>query len=318
MNLSTYYEKKKLIDENKDLYISDYDKSLNNNALSEIIQQKKNYNSAKDSGNIKAMKEANEKANHIRMSHGNYDGGNDGSEYNTKHNNYEVRNSVGYKSPYDADIKSTIKKIQDREDFTYDYNNDPVFKAYYSLYQKLGDDAYERALSESALRTGGMVSSSAISAAGSAKNHYNSMISEKIPELFRDAYSRYNDEYERLYDTLDHLSKLDEKTYTRYRDEIRDFESDREYYYNKEKDNLDRIQDMYKTDSNLEYNIQKDANELEYKKERDAADDIRLDKKVDIQKEKNELDAIINLAKALYGKTPVSSSVINNLYSMIK
>jgi len=144
------------------------------------------------------------------------------------------------------------------------------------------------------------------------------MISAKIPELFRDAYSRYKDEYERLFDTLEQLSELDEKNYSRYRDEIEDFESDREYYYKKQKDGLDRIFDAYKTDSNLEYNMQRDMSELDYKKERDRIDDIRQDKKIDVQKEKNELDAIINLAKAIYGKTPVSSSVISNLYSLIK
>ena len=318
LKLSTYYEKKKLIDENKDLYISAYDKALSPDALSKIVEQKKIYKNAKESGDTKAMIDANEKANSIRKTYGDYTGGNDGSEYNTERKNYEIRNYSKYESPYENEMKKTLKKLQDKKTFSYDYENDPVFKAYYSLYQKLGDDAYERALYESALRTGGMVSSSAISAASGAKNHYNSLISEKVPELFRDAYSRYNDEYENLYNTLEHLSKLDEKAYTRYRDEIEDFESDREYYYKKDKDNFDRIFDTYKMDSELEYNMQKDANELKYKKERDEIDDTRQDKKVDVQKEKNELDAIINLAKALYGKKPISSSVINYLYSIIK
>lgn len=316
--MSTYYDKKKIIDENKDLYISSYDKSLTPDALSKIIEQKKIYKNAETNGDKKAMKDANDKANSIRMSNGNYDGGKDGSEYNTNNKNYEIKNFSSYESPYQNQISEIAKKIKNKKEFSYDYENDPAFKAYYSLYQKLGDDAYERALYESALRTGGMVSTSAISAASGAKNHYNTMISERIPELFRDAYSRYTDEYERLYDELEMLSKLDETSYSRYRDKLDDFISDREYYYKKDKDNIDRIFDVYKVESDLEYDTQKYKNELEYKKERDEIDDIRQDKKVDVQKEKNKLDAIINLAKAIYGKTPVNPSVINNLYSIIE
>ena len=316
--MSTYYDKKKIIDENKDLYISSYDKSLTPDALSKIIEQKKIYKNAEINGDKKAMKDANDKANSIRMSNGNYDGGKDGSEYNTNNKNYELKNFSSYESPYQNQISEIAKKIKNKKEFSYDYENDPAFKAYYSLYQKLGDDAYERALYESALRTGGMVSTSAISAASGAKNHYNTMISERIPELFRDAYSRYTDEYERLYDELEMLSKLDETSYSRYRDKLDDFISDREYYYKKDKDNIDRIFDVYKVESDLEYDTQKYKNELEYKKERDEIDDIRQDKKVDVQKEKNKLDAIINLAKAIYGKTPVNPSVINNLYSIIE
>ncbi|MBR5506876.1 MAG: hypothetical protein IKV88_02385, partial [Clostridia bacterium] len=170
--MSTYYDKKKIIDENKDLYISSYDKSLTPDALSKIIEQKKIYKNAETNGDKKAMKDANDKANSIRMSNGNYDGGKDGSEYNTNNKNYEIKNFSSYESPYQNQISEIAKKIKNKKEFSYDHENDPAFKAYYSLYQKLGDDAYERALYESALRTGGMVSTSAISAASGAKNHY--------------------------------------------------------------------------------------------------------------------------------------------------
>ena len=320
--LATYYDKKKIIDENKDIYISDYDKLLSPDALSKIVEQKKIYKSAEESGDSAKMKEANLKANNIRMTYGNYDGGNDGSEYKPNGNmgnaDYEIRNFSDYNSPYDSQMKDILKKIESKKSFSYDYENDPTFKAYYSLYQRLGDEAYERALSENALRTGGMVNTSAISAAVGAKNHYNAMISDKIPELFKDAYSRYNDEYERLYNMLEYLSKLDETAYSRYRDKIKDFESDRDYYYTKQKDSSDRIFDTYKTESELEYRINRDINDMDYKKERDIIEDDRENRKIDEQETNNRYKAIINLAKALYGKTSISASVIDTLYSLLK
>ena len=316
--MATYNDKKKMIEENQDLYISQYDKSLNHNALSGIIEQKKKYKEAEKRGDTKAMSDANDKANTIRMTNGNYDGGKDGSEYNTYSENYEIRNNKGYESPYKKVKSRILSRISDMDDFSYDYERDPVFKAYYSLYQKLGDDAYERALSENALRTGGVVSSSAISAAMGAKNHYNSMISEKVPELYRDAYSRYKDEYERLYDRLEIISDLDDSEYSRYRDEMKDFESDRDYFYEKQKDSLDRLFDSYKFDSDMEYSINKDNSEMEYTKERDKVQDSQWEKEFEETSSKNNLTGIVNLAKALYGKTPISSSVINYLYSLIK
>lgn len=305
--MATYNDKQKLIDENQDLFISEYDKTLNYDSLSKIIDQKKKYKNAQKDGDTKGMTDANNKANSIRHTAGSYSGGYDGSEYSPLSKKYETLGYEKYESPYSKEKDKLLKKISNMEDFSYDYEKDPVFKAYYSLYQKLGDDAYERALSENSMRTGGMISSSAMSAALMEKNRYNSMISQKLPELFNDAYSRYKDEYEILYDKINLLSDLDAIQYERFRDDIRDFESERDYYYIKERDTLNRILDTYKFDS-----------DMEYEKERDAVSDFHWNEEFDQTSEKNNLTGIINLAKSLYGKTPISASVISSLYSMIK
>jgi len=58
--MANYKDKKKLIDDNPDVYISDYDKNLDYSYLSDIIDQKKAYSAAEKAGDASAMKKANE------------------------------------------------------------------------------------------------------------------------------------------------------------------------------------------------------------------------------------------------------------------
>ncbi|MBQ4526969.1 MAG: hypothetical protein II998_02745 [Clostridia bacterium] len=327
--MSTYFDKKKMLEDNKDLYISSYDKELSNNALSEIITQKKNYAKAKESGDRVAMSEANRKANEIRLSEGAYSGGDDGSEYNKALMNYEIRPNTSYVSPYAKEKNKIVNKISNIDDFSYNYETDPLFKSYRNLYMRLGDRAYERALSENSLRTGGMINSSAQTSAALARNHYNTMLTEKIPELYKLAYQTYSDKYERLYKSLEALTDIDNEEYKRYRDSVEDFEKDRDYYYNKEKDSSDNMYDRYKFDTNTEsdkyefdtqlnYKKESDAAKAEYERQRDAANDAYRTKALEAQIESDKLSAVINLAKALYGKTSISQSVISNLMNMVE
>lgn len=316
--MSTYFDKKKLIEDNSDLYISQYDKSLSTADLEGIIDAKRSYNTAKSSGNTAAMETANKKANSIRAAKGSYTGGSDGSEYNRIPKDYEVRINQSYTSPYAKDKKRVLGQISDKAEFSYNPESDPIFKIYRELYTRLGQNAYDRALAENSLRTGGMTSTSAVSAAAQAQNQYNTMLTAKIPELYEAAYDRYASEYDRLYKELGLLSELDDSEYARYRDTVSDFEADRDYYYRKDKDLSDALYRQYKDDSQLEYDLMKDDREMNYKRERDAADDSRRYAELEADKYRDTVDSAINLAKILYGKTPVSGSVVNMLIEMMK
>lgn len=316
--MSTYFDKKKLIDNNSDLFISDHDKSLSYDDLSGIIDAKRSYQSAKASGNQAAMTAANNQANAIRQLAGSYDGGIDGSEYNRTQKGYEVRINQNYSSPYASDKKKVLNLISGMGEFSYKPEKDPIFQIYRNLYTQLGEDAYDRALAENSLRTGGMVNSSAISAASQAQNKYNSMLAAKIPELYEAAYEKYAAEYDRLYRQLELLSDLDDKEYSRYRDKIDDFEEDRDYYYQKDKDSDNAKWKQYEFDTKLEYDIKNDAEEMAYKTNRDAIEDSQWREELDTQNNRDAVNSAINLAKILYGKVPVSGSVVNMLISMMK
>lgn len=327
--MATYYDKKKLLDENSDLYISTYDKSLDAISLSGIIEAKREYENAKNAYDQKGMDKANQKANNIRSKSAGYTGGIDGSEYNKSVNSYESKDSIKFKSSYDDKRNKLADEISNFKDFSYDPEKDPVFKSYQILYSKLGDDAFDRALSKASLKTGGSVNSSAISSAMQAKNSYNTNLLEIIPKLYESAYSKYKDSYERLYKNLDAINGLYDDEYSRYRDSVKDFENDRDYYYKKDKDYNEYLKDIYKTETDAEnerYEFDEkqksDKYELEqnlnYKKEKDKNDLAYKYFELDEKTRANNYNAAINLAKALYGKVPVSQNVINSIFNMIK
>ncbi len=312
--MSTYYDKKKLLDDNSDLYISSYDKALPTSELGGIIEAKKSYNKAKAEGNTKGMQEANNRANTIRKNSGSYTGGIDGSEYNYASKPYEIRINQTYSSPYEKDKKRITNILSKRGEFSYNPEKDPIFEIYKNLYTRLGNEAYDRALSENALRTGGVVSTSAQSAAMQAKNRYNSMLTEKIPELYEASYEKYLSEYERLYRELELFSDLDDKAYKRHRDEISDWESDREYFSKKDENAYKNLIDIYELDSELE----KDMLEMQYKKERDDMEDYKWISEFEADTNKDTVKSAINLAKIVYGKPYATTSFVDGLIDMLK
>ena len=316
--MSTYYDKKKLIDDNSDLYISDYDKALPSSGLGGIIEAKRSYDKAKAEGHTKAMQEANSRANAIRTNTAGYTGGKDGSEYQRAPKPYEIRINDTYSSPYEKDRKRLLNQMSEKREFSYDPQKDPIFEVYKNLYTKLGDEAYDRALSENALRTGGMVSTSAQSAAMQAKNHYNSMISAKIPELYEASYDKYLSEYERLYRELELLSDLDDREYKRHRDKISDWEKDREYYSRQDENAYKNLMDMYEFDSELAYDIAKDDNEMQYQKDRDDMKDYKWITEFEADTNSDAVKSAINLAKIVFGKPYVSTTFVDSLIDMLK
>lgn len=312
--MSTYYDKKKLLDEASDVYVSDYDKNLDYSYLSDIIDQKRAYNAAEKSGDTAGMKKANDRANAIRIQAGSYTAGSDGSKYNRVKRPYEENRPVKKTSSYEKEKNKIYNLIASYGDFKYDVKSDPLYKTYRDIYLSLGDDAYERALGENAMRTGGIASTSAVSAANQARNKYNSLLSEKALELYDKAYSKYEDNLERLYKRLGAAEELEDKQYSRYRDDVKDYENDRDYYYEKDKEIADNLYKSYTDDTKLAYDIS-----------RDEAKDISDSFEADYKKRKLEADAeakryqtAVNLAKALYGKVPVSRSAVNSIMSMLK
>lgn len=88
-----------------------------------------------------------------------------------------------------------LQEIKNREfDFTEnDLRNDAVWRAYAAMYDDAAEKAYKDTLSKAAARTGGQISTMAITAAEEARNR---LIKEKmsiIPTIAEMAYKRYGD-----------------------------------------------------------------------------------------------------------------------------
>ncbi len=316
--MSSYFTKKKLIDDNSDLYISEYDKSLPSKDLEGIISAKRSYNEAQKTGNTYAMQEANKRANDIRKTSGSYTGGLDGSEYKRTPKDYEIRVYEGFSSPYSKEKKRVLSKINSMNDFSYNPEDDPIYAIYANLYRSLGEDAYDRALSQNAMRTGGVASTSAQSLAMQAQNKYNSMLTAKIPELYAQAYDKYLNEYERLYRELEMYEDFENTEYKRYRDRVSDWENDRDYQSKRDKETRDELWNQYEFNSNLEYDLAKDEEEMSFKKERADMEDAKWGMEFDQKSYMDALNATMDLVKIIVDEPDISAALIQELYDSLK
>lgn len=135
----------------------------------------------------------------------------------------------------DPRIDKILNQILNRDDFSYDAMNDPLYEQYRQMYQREGDRAMRETLAEAASSAGGM-NSYAITAAQQANNYYNSQLNDKIPELYQLAYQMYLQDKESQVQDLGILQSMDETQYNRYRDTMNDWSNDRNFAYGKYKD----------------------------------------------------------------------------------
>ena len=208
---------------------------------------------------------ANQGAESIRSSYGGYTGGGDGGSFKlnpmspnqfsygdapTFDDKWEGRISDAleasmnrdpysygggaapeYSSRYDPQIQQTIAGILGRGEFSYDPKTDPVYAAYQKQYAREGARATANAMGEAAAMTGGMPSSYAMTAASQAGDYYGAQMADKIPELYQDAYNRYLQEYQMKLSDLNALRGLESDDYNKYRDQLSQYNKDRDFDY---------------------------------------------------------------------------------------
>ncbi len=281
--MTDYKKKKKLLEDNKDMYISDYDKNLSYEALSQIVDAKKSYAEAAKTGDKDQMTKSNNIANAVRAKYGSYTGGEFGNEYHPFV--YSDTKYDDYSSKYEDELDRLYESIAKRQKtFSYNYETDPAYKAYKTVYDKQGELAYDRALAETSLRTSGIASTNAQSAAMQALGYYNSQLAAKIPELYEAAYERHMGEEEnelrRLVDAYDIISSREDRDYERHLDKLQDQRDLRDYTYLREQDYLDRAYKENQDELSREFELsmaltdaQNKKGEMLYDILRDSIDD---------------------------------------------
>ncbi len=130
----------------------------------------------------------------------------------------------------DPRIDALLNQILNREDFSYNALNDPLYQQYKQAYQREGDRAMKETLAEAAASAGGM-NTYAITAAQQANSYYNSQLNDKIPELYQLAYDMYLNDKESQVQNLGILQNMDESQYNRYRDTMYDWYNDKNFAY---------------------------------------------------------------------------------------
>jgi hypothetical protein len=185
-----------------------------------------------------------------------------GTEYEQKRDAaLEAAGEKWQGSEYQPLRDAALKRAEDMQ-WNYDVNSDPVYQAYQKQYRREGDRAMQEALAQASMRTGGLANSYAVTAASQAGDYYASQLSDKIPQLYQDAYQRYLQEFQRQMGISDQYQGFDDREYSRWADQQgRNFDlADRYYQYgNTEYQRyLDQL-GQYNTDRNFSYGRYRDA-----------------------------------------------------------
>ena len=121
-------------------------------------------------------------------------------------------------SEYQKERDAALKRAQDMQ-WNYDPNTDPVWQALQKQYRREGDRASQEAMAQAAMRTGGVPSSYAVTAATQAGDYYAAQLSDRLPQVYQDAYQRYLQEFQRQMGISDQYAGFDDREYARWADQ---------------------------------------------------------------------------------------------------
>lgn len=155
-----------------------------------------------------------------------------------------------YTGRYTEKLDEAVKAVEDMPAFTYDAQSDPNYQALAKTYTREGERATEDALGRAAAANGGAVSTAGVTAATQAGQYYASQLADKIPALYEAAYARHLDEYNRRLDKVNLYNTMENIDYSRNRDAVSDWQTERAFQYGADADQYARKLDtlgLYRT-----------------------------------------------------------------------
>ena len=249
-----------------------------------ILSLKKDYHNA-TTDEQKLL--ANEAANQLRNSYGNYMGGDNGGSFYSqgkipgqidavldKISDYGSfafdQEAPVYNNQYAQQQQALLDAILNREDFSWSKETDPQWSSYKKSYLREGDRATANALAQASAASGGRPSTAAVTAASQAGDYYAAQLNDILPTLYQQAYDRYLNEYSMMLQDLGAVNTQEQLDYAKYLDQLGQYNTDRNFAYNQYLDTYNRLQsDLASLQSQdaVDYNRYMDRINLEMQKE---------------------------------------------------
>ena len=185
---------------------------------------------------------ANQGAEGVRSSYGNYTGGGDGGSFHVNTmspSSFTYKEAPTFTSRYDAEAEKLMQAILNREKFSYNPETDPLYGSYKKQYTREGQRATQDAIGAAAAATGGIPSSYAVTAATQAGDYYAAQMADKIPELEQLAYSKYMNDYQMKLSDLDMIRAAEQNDYAKFLDQLEQHNADRSFAYGQHIDEID-------------------------------------------------------------------------------
>ena len=150
------------------------------------------------------------------------------NEYNTLKQNAPQ----AYVSPYQQQLDDIYAKITNRQPFKYNLNGDMLYQNAKEQYQQLGKQAMVDTIGQATQLTGGYGNSYAQNAGNQAYQQYLLKLNEQIPDYYRLAMERYNQEGDQLNNQYALARDRENDAYGRYRDTVSDYNNNLQMAYN--------------------------------------------------------------------------------------
>lgn len=124
---------------------------------------------------------------------------------------------------YDEQLADIYNQIMNREDFSYDINEDALYEQYKNQYITQGKLAMQDAMGQAAAMTGGYGNSYADMVGNQTFQAYMQQLNAVMPELYGQAYERYLQEEQRLYDQYAMLAEMSDDEFSRYQAQLDEY-----------------------------------------------------------------------------------------------
>lgn len=134
-----------------------------------------------------------------------------------------------YDSRYGSQMDSLYNRIYDREPFSYSAEADPLYQQYREQYDMAGRRSMRDSMGQASALTGGYASSYSQAVGQQQYNEYMRSLTQMLPELYSQAYNRYQDEGDWLLSQYGLLESRENSDYGRYRDSVSDWKDSRDY-----------------------------------------------------------------------------------------
>lgn len=205
------------------------------------------------------------------------------------------QNTPTYKNSYESQLQDLYKQITNRDDFSYNVNEDAMYQQYKDLYQQQGKLAMMDTMGQAAALTGGYGSSYGQSVGQQQYNAYLQNLNDVVPELYGMAYQQYQDKGAALQNQYSMLGQMADDEYAKYQDSMDRYwqninylqgQADTEYNrgYQSWADEYQRAQDEYNKRVQEEerayerewdeYNKQYQEDERAYQRRQEAYDKL--------------------------------------------
>lgn len=152
-----------------------------------------------------------------------------------------------YSPQWQGQMDTLMGQIMNRDPFSYDANEDPLYQMYRDMFAQNGQLAMMDTMGQAAAMTGGFGNSYAQSVGQQAYNQYMQQLNDVLPELQQMAFDKYAYEGDQMRANYDMLMDRENMDYGVYRDKVGDYQWQQEFDRTGQNTNYNHLVDLITT-----------------------------------------------------------------------